>query len=206
MQLSWGARPPRALWAAPSRPTRHTQTRSLISAFVRAGVRPEGAPNSNRGGCAPHSFLLLNAFNDSSIVEGAFLRHSVGLMNIKMRLSWLVSLLIFHNVNAFAEPGVSPTNTVRIAAAQAARRAIDFRLKPEEALSAVEKNLAELERIVERAGEAKCDALVLPEDTPGLLNWVGVNETLAKAVLPKAVRSEERRVGKECRSRWSPYH
>src|SRR5258706_11419895 len=24
--------------------------------------------------------------------------------------------------------------------------------------------------------------------------------------LPDAVRSEERRVGKECRSRWSPYH
>ena len=29
---------------------------------------------------------------------------------------------------------------------------------------------------------------------------VGVKETL------DAVRSEERRVGKECRSRWSPYH
>ena len=24
--------------------------------------------------------------------------------------------------------------------------------------------------------------------------------------MPKQVRSEERRVGKECRSRWSPYH
>src|SRR2546427_12153605 len=24
--------------------------------------------------------------------------------------------------------------------------------------------------------------------------------------LPKTIRSEERRVGKECRSRWSPYH
>ena len=40
------------------RPTRQTQTRSLISAFVRAGVRREGAPNTSRGGCAPHSFLL----------------------------------------------------------------------------------------------------------------------------------------------------
>ena len=27
-----------------------------------------------------------------------------------------------------------------------------------------------------------------------------------KTELYKAVRSEERRVGKECRSRWSPYH
>ena len=26
------------------------------------------------------------------------------------------------------------------------------------------------------------------------------------AVFAKFVRSEERRVGKECRSRWSPYH
>ena len=28
--------------------------------------------------------------------------------------------------------------------------------------------------------------------------------TYAKAIIP--TRSEERRVGKECRSRWSPYH
>ena len=32
-------------------------------------------------------------------------------------------------------------------------------------------------------------------------------QDLAKAALNRAeVRSEERRVGKECRSRWSPYH
>src|SRR5258706_2314294 len=29
---------------------------------------------------------------------------------------------------------------------------------------------------------------------------------MALAGLPKGFRSEERRVGKECRSRWSPYH
>ena len=27
-----------------------------------------------------------------------------------------------------------------------------------------------------------------------------------KATVPLLIRSEERRVGKECRSRWSPYH
>ena len=27
-----------------------------------------------------------------------------------------------------------------------------------------------------------------------------------KAKVEQSVRSEERRVGKECRSRWSPYH
>jgi len=89
----------------------------------------------------------------------------------------------------------SPTNTVRMAAAQAARRVIDFRLQPDEALAAVEKNLVELERIVARAGEAKCDALVLPEDTPGLLNWVGANEALAKDLLPKAVKRMIERLG-----------
>src|SRR3712207_8462819 len=30
--------------------------------------------------------------------------------------------------------------------------------------------------------------------------------TLVKAPLDELSRSEERRVGKECRSRWSPYH
>jgi len=30
----------------------------VFGAFVRAGVRREGAPNSSRGGCAPHSFRL----------------------------------------------------------------------------------------------------------------------------------------------------
>ena len=30
--------------------------------------------------------------------------------------------------------------------------------------------------------------------------------TLVGALLESASRSEERRVGKECRSRWSPYH
>jgi len=117
-------------------------------------------------------------------------------MNIKMRLGRLVSLLlIFRVLVSFGSPGVSPTNTVRIAAAQAERRVVDFRLRPGEALAAVENNLAELERIVERAGQAKCDALVLPEDTPGMLNWVGANETLAKDVLPQAVKRMRERLG-----------
>src|SRR3712207_4626602 len=33
-----------------------------------------------------------------------------------------------------------------------------------------------------------------------------VMDTLALPEPPAAPRSEERRVGKECRSRWSPYH
>jgi len=118
-------------------------------------------------------------------------------MKTKAHVGWLaILLLISHSAAALAaEPIASPTNTVRVAAAQAARRVIDFRLKTDEALAAVDKNLAELERIVNRAGEAKCDVLVLPEDTPGLLNWVGANEALAKDVLPKAVKRMFERLG-----------
>src|SRR3712207_7154871 len=53
-----------------------------------------------------------------------------------------------------------------------------------------------------------------PADDPtglsgGRLTWVdgrhrGVDGARPPAVSPR--RSEERRVGKECRSRWSPYH
>ena len=32
------------------------------------------------------------------------------------------------------------------------------------------------------------------------------NKTLAAQLYNEVLRSEERRVGKECRSRWSPYH
>ncbi|HTL17165.1 MAG TPA: nitrilase-related carbon-nitrogen hydrolase [Patescibacteria group bacterium] len=113
---------------------------------------------------------------------------------MKASLLWLLGVLILSKgVVSAAEP--APTNTVRVAAAQAAKRVIDFHLKPAEALAAVEKNLSELEKIVARAGEAKCDALVLPEDTPGVLNWLGANEPLAKEVLPKAVKSMIERLG-----------
>ena len=32
------------------------------------------------------------------------------------------------------------------------------------------------------------------------------NENKKSTIAPEIYRSEERRVGKECRSRWSPYH
>ncbi len=117
-------------------------------------------------------------------------------MKTRTRLGRLVALLLISQTAvAWGEASAASTNTVRVAAAQATRRVIDFRLKPDEALAAVDKNLAELERIVDRAGRAKCDVLVLPEDTPGLLNWVGANETPAKEVLPKAVNRMIERLG-----------
>ena len=99
---------------------------------------------------------------------------------------------------------LTPVPTVRVAAAQAARRVVDYRLAAGEALEAVERNLGELERMVERAGEARCDVLVLPEDTPGLLNWVGANEASAKELLPKAVGRMVVRLGVVA-ARWKMY-
>ena len=86
---------------------------------------------------------------------------------------------------------------MRVAAAQAKRRSIDWRLKTaKQALEAVDKNLAELEQIVHKAGEKKCDALALPEDTLGLLDWFGVNQQVAKEVLPIAVKRMLERLGR----------
>ena len=40
----------------------------------------------------------------------------------------------------------------------------------------------------------------------GALLQLGINQSVAGAQQEYQHRSEERRVGKECRSRWSPYH
>jgi predicted amidohydrolase len=87
--------------------------------------------------------------------------------------------------------------TVRVATAQAAGRVVDFRLTNSAAvLARVEKNLEALEAIVHKAGAEKCDVLALPEDTTGLLNWVGMNEPLWKEVLPKTVNRMIERLGR----------
>jgi predicted amidohydrolase len=84
---------------------------------------------------------------------------------------------------------------VRVAACQLRPRVIDFHLKSDEVLEQVERNLVELEKIVDRAGEKRCDALCLPEDTLGLLNWCGVHEVEEQLVLPKAVKRMLDRLG-----------
>ena len=44
---------------------------------------------------------------------------------------------------------------------------------------------------------------ILADDGSGLTYQIKLD---GLALKPDIVRSEERRVGKECRSRWSPYH
>ncbi len=102
---------------------------------------------------------------------------------------------------ASKEHSVGESGTVRVAAVQAKRRLIDWRLKDAaEVLAAVDKNLTELEQIVHKAGEQKCDVLAFPEDTLGLLNWYGMNLEGAKDMLPEAVSRMLNRLGRAAAS------
>src|SRR5262249_34893905 len=83
----------------------------------------------------------------------------------------------------------------RIAAAQPKNRTIDYRLKPADVLARVDQSLAELEKLVQKAGEGSCDALALPEDTLGLLKWEAANPKGLKEVLPEAVKRLLDRLG-----------
>ncbi len=90
---------------------------------------------------------------------------------------------------------------VRVAAVQAKRRLVDWRIRdPAKVLAAVDKNLDALEEIVHKAGEQKCDVLAFPEDTLGLLNWYGMNEPVAKEVVPEAVSRMLDRLGRAAAS------
>src|SRR5437762_8507682 len=98
-----------------------------------------------------------------------------------------------------ADDGVTPSKktTVRVGAVQARPRIIDYKLKdPADLLKRVDTTLDELERIIHKAGEAKCDALAFPEDTLGLLHWEGMNKETAKPVLSEAVQRMLDRLGR----------
>ena len=51
-------------------------------------------------------------------------------------------------------------------------------------------------------------AMEIPSEVAGTIKEikVSVGDTVSQDDLLLTMRSEERRVGKECRSRWSPYH
>src|SRR2546429_9418062 len=86
-------------------------------------------------------------------------------------------------------PASATNRTVRIGAAQPRSRLIDYRLtNPADALTQVDRSLGELEQIVHKAGEAKCDALAFPEDTLGLGSWEAAHKASLNEVLPEAVK------------------
>lgn len=85
---------------------------------------------------------------------------------------------------------------VRIGTAQPRTRPIDYRIvAPAEAFAQVDHSLDELTPFVRRAGEAGCDALALPEDTLGLLNWEAAHGEALAEVLPQAVERMLDRLG-----------
>ena len=64
-------------------------------------------------------------------------------------------------------------------------------------------------KINKKNGRVTFSSITPVMDTPDLLNiqMESFEDFLQLNVRPdKRERSEERRVGKECRSRWSPYH
>ena len=65
--------------------------------------------------------------------------------------------------------------------------------------SIIPKNLAMVRERIERAAKHV-------GREPREITLVAVTKEVDIKKIKEAVRSEERRVGKECRSRWSPYH
>ena len=130
--------------------------------------------------------------------------HTLALRRV-LRVKLFMAALALHNTGAFVSAGeAKPTDestsreqdVVRVAAVQAKPRLVDWRISDRaELLQAVDKNLSELENIVQKAGKQGCDALAFPEDTLGLLNWYGANEELAKDVVSEAVSRMLERLG-----------
>ena len=68
-----------------------------------------------------------------------------------------------------------------------------------------QRYLAALERLI-ALHEARGELVQAIQDAERLLRHDPLHEESYRLLMRLYVRSEERRVGKECRSRWSPYH
>ena len=80
------------------------------------------------------------------------------------------------------------------------------RLAQDEASGKVQEALEQVQLAViggKSLKEAGEPLKLAPQET-GLVNTTELTEKMG--IKPENLRSEERRVGKECRSRWSPYH
>src|SRR2546421_5259415 len=90
------------------------------------------------------------------------------------------------------------------------RRSMPVALRDNQNLPFQDISAAELEakargkpvKILSFAPDPRPHRLVLLQETSGSMGSTAGESPL----LHRALRSEERRVGKECRSRWSPYH
>ncbi len=110
------------------------------------------------------------------------MRHAIG-----------ITVLFTAATSLWAAGAAQPAKTMRVCAAQPRMQPLDWRTPAAEVPAAVEKTLDELERLVRRAGEERCDVLALPEDTLGLLHWeMGNEEALAQVLRPAVSRMLER--------------
>ena len=70
------------------------------------------------------------------------------------------------------------------------------------------RSYAALEEFIRAAArEAGCEVEIRQTNHEGVLvDWIQEAYGMFDGIVINPARSEERRVGKECRSRWSPYH
>src|SRR5579884_4537989 len=59
-------------------------------------------------------------------------------------------------------------------------------------------------KAIEQAGSSRAGCLIVPEWFAAQGPWTLIRVSEPRVAFARALRSEERRVGKECRSRWSP--
>lgn len=90
---------------------------------------------------------------------------------------------------------------VRVAAVQMRDRTIDWQIADAAVvLGHVDQILGELEQLIHKAGEAKCDAVAFPEDTLGLLKWEAAHPDRLQEILPVAVTRMIERLGRAAAS------
>ena len=70
--------------------------------------------------------------------------------------------------------------------------------------------ILKIEKLTKKYGKTYAlnglDMEVKKGDIYGFVGPNGAGKTTTLRIISGLLRSEERRVGKECRSRWSPYH
>jgi predicted amidohydrolase len=105
--------------------------------------------------------------------------------------------LLSTRATAVEQTDVQSGRIMRIAAAQPKNRTIDWKIDdPQEVLRQVDRSLAELEELIKKAGQAKCDAIAFPEDTLGLLKWEVTHRDSLDKVLPAAIERMLEKLGR----------
>src|SRR6516164_11414297 len=108
---------------------------------------------------------------------------------------------------------VAPGPVVKLAITRSSRESVKASIQPDTSAGAINgsvmvKNvfhggqprfIAASSRLLSKLSSRDCTTTV----TKHMVSVVWAMLTVQK---PRLMRSEERRVGKECRSRWSPYH